>query len=271
MVDNGNLTWDGVRSYAYDHANRLTQVVSGTLTTQYAYNGDGACPERKRRICKVVGGAPTEYLVDLVATLPVVISDTEAVYIYGLDIIVQQQAERYYYAHDGLGSVRQLTDESGEIVETYAYDPFGVPLEGDRVYNPYRFTGEAWDGEVELLYLRARYYHPATGRFVTRDPWPGDVWRPATFNAYVYTEGNPVNRVDPTGLQCMGPDCWHPSTVTTPTGGPATPPVPPVPTATRMPPAAAPTGTPAITACDDPVQWSTGRPAWLATPPCVSL
>ena len=32
---------DGVRSYSYDHANRLTQVVSGTLTTQYAHNGDG--------------------------------------------------------------------------------------------------------------------------------------------------------------------------------------------------------------------------------------
>jgi hypothetical protein len=42
------------------------------------------------------------------ATLPVVISDTEAVYLYGLDIIAQQQTERLYYVHDGLGSVRQL-------------------------------------------------------------------------------------------------------------------------------------------------------------------
>ncbi|MGB3904693.1 MAG: RHS repeat-associated core domain-containing protein, partial [Anaerolineae bacterium] len=69
--------------------------------------------------------------------------------------------------HDGLGSVRQLLDNTGQIAETYAYDPFGVPLSADTVYNPFRFTGEVWDAEVDLLYLRARYYQPATGRFVT--------------------------------------------------------------------------------------------------------
>jgi hypothetical protein len=77
------------------------------------------------------------------ATLPVVISDTEAVYLYGLDIIAQQQSERLYYVHDGLGSVRQLVDTTGEIQTNYAYDPFGVPLVGGEVYNPYEFTGEA--------------------------------------------------------------------------------------------------------------------------------
>jgi len=73
--DNGNLTSDGVRSYSYDHANRLTQVVSGTLTTQYAYNGDGV------RTSKTVDGISTQYVVDLATTLPVVISDTGAVYL----------------------------------------------------------------------------------------------------------------------------------------------------------------------------------------------
>ena len=58
--------------------------------------------------------------------------------------------------HDGLGSVRQLLDSTGEVETNYAYDPFGVyALAGD-VYNPYQFTGEAWDAEVELLYLRHR-------------------------------------------------------------------------------------------------------------------
>jgi hypothetical protein len=40
--------------------------------------------------------------------------DTEAVYLYGLDILAQQEAERLYYFHDGLGSVRQLLDSTGE-------------------------------------------------------------------------------------------------------------------------------------------------------------
>jgi uncharacterized repeat protein (TIGR01451 family) len=98
--DNGNLTSDGVRSYTYDHANRLTQVTQGSQTTQFAYNGDGD------RTSKTVDGDTTQYVLDLAATLPVVVSDTEAVYLYGLDIIAQQQAERQYYFHDGLGSVR---------------------------------------------------------------------------------------------------------------------------------------------------------------------
>ena len=79
---------DRVRSYSYDHANRLTQVTKGSLTTQFAYNGDGV------RMSKTVTGDTTEYALDLAATLPVVISDTEAVYLYGLDIIAQQQLGR---------------------------------------------------------------------------------------------------------------------------------------------------------------------------------
>jgi RHS repeat-associated protein len=129
----------------------------------------------------------------------VVISDTESIYLYGLDIIAQQQSERLYYVHDGLGSVRQLLDSTGDVEANYAYDPFGVPVVGGDVSNPYQYTGEAWDGEVELLYLRARYYQPEVGRFVSKDPWPGDDQRPGTTNRYVYVMNNPANRTDPMG------------------------------------------------------------------------
>ncbi len=96
-----------------------------------------------------------------------VISDTEAVYLYGLDIIAQQQPTRLYYVHDGLGSVRQLLDSSGDVETNYAYDPFGVPVAGGDVPNPYRFTGEAWDAGRERG-IRAP-------RFIQSDrrlPWP---------------------------------------------------------------------------------------------------
>jgi RHS repeat-associated protein len=157
------------------------------------------------RTSKTVGGDTTDYVLDLMATLPVVISDTEAVYLYGLDVIAQQQAERLYYVHDGLGSVRQLVGTTGQIDTNYAYDPFGVPLVEGEVYNPYQYTGEAWDAEVELLYLRARYYQPEVGRFVTKDPWDGNLQQPATLNAFVYATNNPVNLVDPSGLNGPGP------------------------------------------------------------------
>jgi RHS repeat-associated protein len=153
-----------------------------------------------------VSGDTTQYVLDLAATLPVVVSDTEAVYLYGLDIIAQQQAERLYYFHDGLGSVRQLLDSTGQVQTNYAYDPFGVPVVAGDGSNPYQFTGEAWDAEVELLYLRARYYQPEVGRFIAKDPWAGDVWRPSTLNRYSYARSSPVTRTDPDGLNGHGPD-----------------------------------------------------------------
>ena len=47
-------------------------------------------------------------------------------------------------------------------------------------------------------------YDPATGRFLTRDPWPGNIYRPQSLNGWSYVEGNPINRVDPSGY-CWGP------------------------------------------------------------------
>ena len=90
------------------------------------------------RTSKTVAGDTTEYVLDLAATLPVVMSDTEAVYLYGLDILAQQRFERLYYMHDGLGSVRQLLDSTGEVEMNYAYDPFGAPVVAGDVSNPYR-------------------------------------------------------------------------------------------------------------------------------------
>jgi RHS repeat-associated protein len=184
------------------------------------------------RTRKTVGGHTTQYALDLATTLPVVISDTEAVYLYGLHILAQQQTERLYYFHDGLGSVRQLLDTTGQIETNYAYDPFGVPVMGGDGSNLYQFTGEAWDAEVELLYLRARYYQPEVGRFITKDPWAGGVWRPSRLNRYVYVTNNPVNYMDPGGLNGSGgpgglcPECkelmhpYEPSGVIGPGRGP---------------------------------------------------
>jgi hypothetical protein len=92
---NGNPTSHGLRTCTYDHADRLTQLTGGSLTIESAYNGDGV------RTRKTVAGDTTEYVVDLAATLPVVISDIEAAYLHWLDIVVQQQTERLYYMRDG--------------------------------------------------------------------------------------------------------------------------------------------------------------------------
>jgi RHS repeat-associated protein len=61
-------------------------------------------------------------------------------------------------------------------------------------------TGERWEAYAELLFLRARYYQPGTGRFASKDPWEGSLWRPQAHNGWGYVEGDPVNVIDPTGL-----------------------------------------------------------------------
>jgi RHS repeat-associated protein len=105
-----------------------------------------------------------------------------------------------YYLPDALGSVRQLADERGNVVQTVDYSPFGqvTAVDGERA-DPYRFAGEHWDADAGLLYLRARWYNPATGRFLSQDPFPGLPALPQTLNPYLYVLNDPVNLVDPTG------------------------------------------------------------------------
>ncbi len=101
---------------------------------------------------------------------------------------------------DGLGSVRQLADARGYVVQRYAYGPFGEPqaAEGSRT-SRMRYTGEPWDGDVGLVYLRARWYDQAVGRFTQRDPFRGFSFFPQTQHPYVYCQNNSMKYTDPSG------------------------------------------------------------------------
>ncbi len=107
-----------------------------------------------------------------------------------------------YYLDDALGSVRQLTSSSGEVVLARSYDPYGNLVENtayDGVTTAYGYTGEYTDYYIKLIYLRSRYYSPTTGRFLTKDSWQGDYTKPLSLNGWNYVVGNPINRVDPSG------------------------------------------------------------------------
>jgi RHS repeat-associated protein len=99
--------------------------------------------------------------------------------------------------------VRQLADPAGQVVASYSFSPFGVPL-GASGGEPYGYTGEQWDASAGLVFLRARYYQPATGRFLSKDLWTGDQLWPQALNPYVYVVNNPINLIDPSGLQGVG-------------------------------------------------------------------
>lgn len=78
----------------------------------------------------------------------------------------------YYHAH-GLGSIVAVTDQDGDVVKSYDYDPWGNRTESGTLTVDgvdYAFTGREWDAETGLYYYRARYYDPRIGRFISEDP-----------------------------------------------------------------------------------------------------
>jgi RHS repeat-associated protein len=101
-----------------------------------------------------------------------------------------------FYHLDHQGSVRALTDEDGEVVATYSYDPYGNPAgTTGSIDQPLRYTGQYLDTETGLYQLRARYYDPTTGQFTTIDPLLADTNEP-----YTYATNDPINNIDPLGL-----------------------------------------------------------------------
>ncbi len=66
-------------------------------------------------------------------------------------------------------------------------------------YSAYGYTGEYSGDSTDLVYLRARYYLPELGRFLTKDTWDGNPAEPISLNDWIYVNGNPINLSDPTG------------------------------------------------------------------------
>ncbi len=90
------------------------------------------------------------------------------------------------------------------VTDQYEYEAFGSLLwQTGGTANPYRFTGERYDADLDLYYLRTRWYNQATGRFLTRDTYPLNAQNPIEWNRYLYTANNPVNAVDPSGLNML--------------------------------------------------------------------
>ncbi|WP_254223378.1 RHS repeat-associated core domain-containing protein, partial [Brevibacillus parabrevis] len=91
---------------------------------------------------------------------------------------------------------------SGNALNTYEYDIWGN-LIADKVKetmpNPFAYAGEMYDKESNFYYLRARYYDPKMGRFVSEDTYKGQVDNPLTLNRYMYVHNNPLRFIDPSG------------------------------------------------------------------------
>ena len=124
----------------------------------------------------------------------------DALHIYGPTGRIAKKAgdDIVYYHTDHLGSTRLLTDASGNPVTTVGYYPFGITEYFAGEKEKYLFTGQEMDA-TGLYYLKARFYDPDTGRFLTEDTWGGDYKDPQTLNKYIYCLNNPLKYTDPSG------------------------------------------------------------------------
>lgn len=123
--------------------------------------------------------------------------------------VIPAQAGIYFYLTDGLGSITELTDSTGQVVQSYLYDSFGnlkvfddtgSLIPNSSLLSPHTYTGREYDPESGLYYYRRRYYDPNIGRFLSEDPLGGFINTPQSFNPYLYGSNNPLVFTDPFGL-----------------------------------------------------------------------
>ncbi len=173
------------------------------LPTTYTYDGDGL------RASKTALGATLRFAWNLAGGPPVPLTDGSTSYLYDDSGTPLEQIDAagtpLYYQHDQLGSTRLLTDQGGNVVATYSYDPYGnLTGHTGTADTPLRWAGQYQDANTGLYYLHARYYDPLTAQFLTRDPIA-----PVTQAPYAYVGGNPLTFVDVTGLDCgWNPFCY---------------------------------------------------------------
>jgi len=236
------LLSEGSKLYSYDKRGNLSGVSGGTYytwdvmdrligasvpggTASYLYDADG------RRVKQTIGSAVTNFLWDEQSAYGDVTLETDgsnaitANYTIGQGcpicdvsgLLSQNKGGTVsYFLKDGQGNVRNLTNGSGSIVESYSYDAFGTRQSGPT--NPitnYLYTGQQFDNLTNLYDLRARYYNPGVGRFWSADRWDPEPLKSIEYNKYVYVANDPINSYDPLGY-FKGPE---PSQTTSQTTG----------------------------------------------------
>ena len=191
--------------YSYDPENRLIAVESkegGRI--EFAYDALG------RRIAKKTKDGAVGFLWDADVLLIEQRSQQADEYVFwpdGFEPLCRFAEEKYEtYHNDYLGTPRELTDDSGQVLWSARYDVYGNVelIRGVKVESNIRYQGQYEDRETGLFYNNFRYYDPDLGRYITQDP----VGLLGGTNAYSYVD-SPTIDVDPFGLM---PWRWNPTT-----------------------------------------------------------
>jgi RHS repeat-associated protein len=214
--NNGNMVAGLTSNIEWNLDKRLrhTDVGDDFIDCRYAPDGEMIY----KRVYQDGIASESKFIVDTVGRFPVILleinsANSQIVKTYfnaqGQTLMQRdgsQAAEddRYFYIHDRLGSVRQLVNTAGQVVNCYVYDPFGNALDTsgetqETIENRFRFAGYKWDPITSMYNCNARWYDPVLARFTGRDPVLGKFAEPLTLHAYLYCLNDPINHIDPTG------------------------------------------------------------------------
>jgi len=234
MIRKMEIVSGEVREFEWDHRNRLIRVtdrssVGGIITNEAQYIYDAL----NRRIAKTVDTdgagaavATTEHYVYDRMHVALEFTDADGpgaaeqpvltlrnLFGPSIDMILAQEVilpdgmptgdEIRWLLADHLGTIRDIVDNAGAVLNHLVYDSFGNILSqtDPLIATRYAFTGREFDVETGLHYYRARYYDAGIGRFVSEDPIGFDG---QDTNLYRYVRNGPHGRIDPFGLTEAG-------------------------------------------------------------------
>ncbi len=193
----GNMTADGLNSLTYDAESRAVTSVSGGNTTNYTYTGSGM------RVQKSAGGSSTQYI--FASGKPIAEYNgstllTEYVYFGNQLVATLNSSGAPTYQHRDHLSIRLRTDSSGNVLAYQGHYPFGETWHNTGSPHQWMFTSYERDSESGNDYAIHRFDASRLGRFTTADPVRGRIRNPQRLNRYAYVVSDPVNRLDPQGL-----------------------------------------------------------------------
>ncbi|MCX6901397.1 MAG: PASTA domain-containing protein [Verrucomicrobia bacterium] len=194
---------EGTTRFDYDCEDHLTSVtLPDGKRIEYGYAPDG------QRIWRQDASGRVWFLTDGLNVVADLGADFKTLSSYvhadGIDtpLLLVEPGHTFCCHVDVLGSVTHLTDERQQVVAHNVFDAFGNLLKREGVARDrFTFTAREWDADTKLYFFRARWYDPMLGRFLSRDPLPGDAAEPLTLNAYAYVSNGPLTRLDPLGAK----------------------------------------------------------------------